>query len=332
MSDQTLSTSTENKKRVFTVSASSLDSMACETKYNYGHLQRLVPMQMEEALDFGGLIHWMLHPYYFSKIKPEYLKPHHTNHVFAPLLNLRVAQVIEACIAMGREKALVTDLEIKERQEAIGLFRSYVEHRINDRWHTIEVEQPFSKILYEDDNLIIVYEGKVDLITEIEQDGVTIVDNKTGGRDRHIPETNNQIIGSCWAFGVNKFLINKALRVKDDPFRRDIYYALPEQKDEWVKDTIHNVRRIIHYIDNDYFPMQRSQCGVFGNCRYLKACKAPPSARYTMLNGLFRKSRFGGLYAPDPLLEEIAKKVLGKYEPAAHTQVLPSDIEQALEG
>lgn len=320
----------DKKKRVFSVSPSSLDTMACEYKYNLSHLQRLVPLQMEEALDFGGLVHYMLHPFYFAKIKPEYVKPHHLAHSFAPMLNLKFNDVVQACVEIGRQKSFTTDLDPEDRNKAIELFLAYVNRSLNDPWHTIEVEQPFSKIMYEDNDLIILFEGKVDLIVDIMNEGARVVDNKTGARDRHIPETNNQIIGTCWAFGINTFIINKLLTVKDNPFRRETYYAIPEQKDEWLRDTIHNVKRIIHYIDMDYFPMQRSQCGSFGSCRYLRACKAPPSARYNMLNGLFRKSRFGGLYAPDPLLNEIAQKVLGRYE--SHPQVLPSDFKEALEG
>lgn len=304
-----------NTKRVFTVSASSLGTIqSCETQYKYGHMMRLVPRTAERALDFGGLVHYMLRPYYFSTIPPEFRKGNHYKHVFEPLFRMNRGDVIQACVEIGRLKSLTSDLSADDRMAAIDAFIKYTDYYRGENLRAIEVEQPFSKLLYDDDELAILYEGIVDLIALLGNSPVPkVIDHKTGGRDRHMPETNNQINGTCWAFGVNQFVINKILQVKDTPYRRVDYYVGPEQKEDWVRDSIHYVKRMIHYIDSNYYPMNRNSCGSFGGCRYLRVCKVPYTARETMLEGLFKKSTHTGLYGKDTLLEKIASDVLGKY-------------------
>jgi hypothetical protein len=300
----------ENKK-VISLSPSTLDLIqSCMRAYSYSKIKKLQPRRKDSALDFGGLFHKIVHPYYFGRIPPEFQKEHHFTHPYSKLIGLNYRQLVEACVEIGRRYSLLTDLEIEERNECLELFAEYATFYANDGWRTLEVEQPFTVNLYEDDSIIIVFRGVMDLFVDIPSRGSVPVDHKTGSRDSVNSLLRNQFIGSSFVFGTNQFIENKVLRVKNEKFRREAHYYDDDQKLEWYDTAVFWGKQLAHYIEHDFYPMNNSSCRF---CNYRKLCETPPSARENRELLLYHVSNYDhDIYAPDPNLIIVINQVLGK--------------------
>jgi hypothetical protein len=303
---------TSEGKQIFKVSASSLDSIdRCGLHYKFSKVQRYRPTPIKRALDWGGLMHLMIQGYRFSKIKD--IKEHHLNHPFARLLGRPVFEVMRIVAEIGRIQSLVTDLSPEDRESCIEKFMEYVSYwNSRDKFQVLEVEQPFSKVLYENENLIILYEGIMDMLVHDEDWGPVPYDTKTGGWNRPRFDTENQLTGTCWVFNSNKFVIDKVLEVKEEPFRREIHSYRQEQLEEWRIDAIQTSLKAINYIKNDFFPRHRNGCSMYGGCEFYRVCKTTPDSRDFQLEAFFKRdaSEFH-LYRRDEKLREMVGFVMG---------------------
>jgi len=314
--EPTQSTEVEIKskpKEIFKVSASSLVSIdQCGQLYEYSKVKRLRPAKTKRALDYGSLMHFMLHPYRFGQIKD--IKDHHLESPYHRVLGLTKFDLVRVCAELGRVKSLTTDLIPEDREACIEQFMEYVSYYSSkDKYEVLEVEQPFSKVLYENDSLVILYEGIMDMLVYDPDWGNVPYDTKTGGWDRNRPPTEHQLQGTCWAFNSNKFVIDKVLTVKDEPFRRQVFSYMDEHIEEWRIDAIQTALKGVGYIKNDYFPRHRSGCGMFGGCDFLRACKTNPSSREYELNTFFSAdTKEFYLYSKDEGVKELLDLVLGE--------------------
>src|SRR5262245_41726562 len=79
------------------------------------------------------------------------------------------AEVIKEAVEIGRRAATEMDLSVATAEEDIRQFRENVVFWKQDGWGILEVEQPFSKVLYErpdqdgKEGLRILWEGIIDL-------------------------------------------------------------------------------------------------------------------------------------------------------------------------
>jgi hypothetical protein len=158
----------------------------------------------------------------------------------------------------------------------------YAAWRAQKSWlRVLGAEVGFSKVLYEDRDVMFVYEGTIDDISEFTDDGRTYrcwVDYKTEGREtKHFTE-RNQFLGYSWALGTNYgFIISYGLqKEKAEPFRYESVYHGPKLLEQWKNDTIRTFREIINKVPfgRTEFRRNRSACdsGHFGVCPYLRLC------------------------------------------------------------
>jgi hypothetical protein len=299
-------------KRIFTVSASSLDSIeTCGQYLEYEKIMRLEPKKKARPLDYGGLGHFMLHPYYFGQIKD--IKDHHMKHPYRRLLGKSHLDLINISVQIGTLYSLGTDLSIEDREKAIQIFREYVGYYGVQRFDPLEVETPFSVTLYDSEHLQILFEGIADLIVNDHREGIYPMDHKFMGRDNHKAETGHQINGTCWALKSKIFKINKILERKENPFVRDVYNVDAEQAAEWAQDAVQSAMRGIHYIDEKYFPRVRASCDKFGGCKFLTICKSLPSTREFKIDGFYNvRKEEHNLYAKDGKIDKIMRMIMGE--------------------
>lgn len=309
----------EQTKRIVSLSPSTLDTIqGCMRAYKFGKIDHLTSLRNAEALDFGGLFHKIIHPYYFGRIPPEFRKEHHYNHPYAPLLALNYKQLVDACREIGLRYSLLTDLDIAERNECIELFSEYATTYAGDGWRTKEVEQPFTVKLYEDEELIILFRGIMDWYGNIPQRGDTPVDHKTGSRDSDNSKLRNQFIGSSFVFNSNQFVENKILRIKNDKFRREAHYYDDEQKIEWLNTAIYWGKQLDFYITHNTFPANNSSCRF---CFYRRICETPPSVREGTILRLYKQNNVDhDIYKLDKNLVTVIKQVLGSSNASENTQ------------
>ena len=296
------------EKTIVKMSPSSLnDLQSCMRLYNFNKLMRLQPLKKERALDYGGLMHYMIHPWRFGQIKE--VKDHHKEHPYARLLGLPLADLNHICREIGKFKSFTTDLSGEDRNKAQEKFTEYTEHHRGLGWEFLEVEQPFSIKIHEDEECVIILQGIIDALANIPKEGKTVVDTKTSSRETYTPVTDNQLMGIGYAFNIKNFIIDRIYDRKEKCFVIDRKSFLTEQKEEWLEATVYWVKQGLFFMQNNYFPPNFSSCKKFGGCRYMGVCEVPPSAREFKLNSLFRAGSGSDIYRVDPLIPEILDNI-----------------------
>ena len=304
-----------SEKQIVKISASSLnDLQSCARLYKFNKIDRLQPLKKEKPLEYGGLFHFMVHPWRFGQIAEP--KEHHLKHPYSRLLGLSKVELNNVCREIGRLKSLTTDLAGEDRNKALEKFSEYTTYYAGLGWTFLEVEQPFSIKIHEDDELVIIFQGIIDTLADIPKEGKTLVDTKTSGRESYTPVTDNQLLGTAYAFNVKNFYLDRVYDRKDNPFVLDRKSFLTEQKEEWLTNTIYWVKQGAFFIQNDFYPPNFSSCKKYGACRYMKVCETPPSAREFSLNSKFRRGEDSNIYRIDPLMTEILDTLLPKTKSA----------------
>jgi hypothetical protein len=275
-----------NEKRVVAVDSQKLDSIqSCMYMYKlrFGGTQEvgLTPLQTPDYFERGGLLHDMLEEYYKLKTYKSRWAQNNKTH----------ADIVESCIIVGRTKATKMALDIAEVETVIDTFRQYVEHWENDGWtNIVAVEKVGAKQLYEDEDLQIIYEFKIDLILQI--NGVLVpVDHKSAKARRDPNYLANQFKGYCWGLGVNNLLLNEIGFQKTvkavEKFRRHTLSYSESALTEWVKNTVWWVKFAIGMIETETFPMNYTSCDKYSGCIYKDICKADPEVRDYKLKTMF---------------------------------------------
>lgn len=265
---------------------------ACGRKANLEFLKNWRPTEKAEALEKGDLMHRMLAHYYRARQ--------------AKRGDVRI--VIEESEQIARVAAVEMDLTDSTVDENIGQFKQYALYYQNDGWVPLEVERPFSKVLYRRDDevvwrvgdvvategtpgargtvvkegLQILYEGVIDLVADTPH-GVFVVDHKTSSRRGTPTKLSNQFMGYCWATGSNNFIVNKigfqkSLSEKDRYERPFLSYNQPILS-EWAEQAIYWTRVLVNYIDTGYFPPNFTSCDKYSGCIFQKVCEAIPEVR-----------------------------------------------------
>ena len=272
-----------DKKRVITLSANSLNLSACMRKFRYAKLERHETPERAPSLDKGTLIHTMAAQYYQGKMVQRRLDLNH-------------AEIIDLSIEKGRESVIGMDLSVADAEQCVQTWRQYCIFYADDPWVPIHVEQPFSVILYEDDELRIVFEGRMDLVctNPLQKDVLLVIDHKTGSRNTTPSGLSNQFMGYCVAAGTKLAILNKIGFQKTLPpakkFQRHVLSYPQKVLDEWIAWTVWRARFVDACVQEESFPPDFTKCDEYSGCQYKDVCLTPPEARQDKLARFFRVS------------------------------------------
>lgn len=275
--------------KILNVDSSILNTIQnCARKAQYSHIYNLQPHEKDEALEKGDLMHKMLETYYSLHLDNG---PDMESGLWQELVQLAgitpsMSDPVQVGIQAGIYFASMMSIPSTISEEVVDQFQAYCEFYRHDEWHPIAVEEVGSKIMYQDNDLTIVYNFKIDLIAER---GRTIMpwDHKTGSR-RHTPSSlSNQFIGYCYALGANYIMINKIGFQKSlKPAERFQRFPLPIASDriqEWVENSIHWAVEYSRHQDDNYFPMNFTSCDKYSGCIFQHICEADPETRATKM-------------------------------------------------
>lgn len=263
----------------------------CPQRYKLEHKENWRPNFKAPALERGGTMHKML-DYYYRKRKEGRGKL--TDH----------AKLVEETLIVGRLACAETNIDVEDFEENdVRTFKDYVLRWQYDGWEILDVEQPFSFVLYEDDmplefegdpytGLIIIYEGIIDLRVSDPKLGEIVVDTKTESRKSNPFILSNQFQGYEMAFNVpvvvNKVGYQKTVEDKEK-FRRLVHQTGPVLLAEWRADCIYTVKQIIDWHNTGYFKRDRTSCDKYSGCIYQRVCKEPPEVREYKLMAWYHK-------------------------------------------
>jgi len=249
----------------------------CPTLMKYQYVDNLrLKGKKETALEKGDLEHVGLKHYYRAMKETR-------NWDKAREIGLdKILKYIEA----GKVSLSKEDID-----DVTMAFIGYVEFYRFERWVPLEVERPFRVVIYEDDDLRVIFQGKIDLIVDTGQISVP-VDHKTESRRTEPIELNNQFMAYCYAAKSNNLIVNKigfqkSLKAEDKFYRRMLSYE-DDVLEEWKDETIFKIRELLGYAEINYFPHRYTSCqDKYGKCIFHNVCHIGREARDMKLKSEF---------------------------------------------
>lgn len=165
----------------------------------------------------------------------------------------------------------------------------YQKHYINDHWIPLEVEVVKSEVLYEDEEIRILWKAKLDWVVDTNDD-ICSVDHKTMSQRRDTNTMNNQFMGQCMIMKSRRIWINKvgfqtSLKPEEKFVRLPLYYS-PARLIEWQSETLpYYAKLLLMYAETGHWPPNFTHCeGKYGNCAFYEdICQADPEMRESNL-------------------------------------------------
>jgi len=162
----------------------------------------------------------------------------------------------------------------------------------NDHWVPLEVETVKGEVLYEDEEVRILWKAKLDWVADTNQ-GIYPIDHKSMKQRRNNLSLNNQFIGQCLVMKTRNMFINKigfqkSLKPEEKFERKPIGYSI-ERLLEWQSETLpFYAKLLLMYAETGHFPPNFSNCeGKYGNCNFSKVCESNPDMREEEIKKMF---------------------------------------------
>lgn len=228
-----------------------------------------------KALDKGDLLHVPLKHYYRQK---------------------QLGVEWEKAVEIARDKLIkysskLINLPATDIEDVMVAFLSYTEHYRFERWTILETERPFRIIIFEDADIRIIFQGKIDLMVDTGQ-VIIPVDHKSESRRTEAIPLSEQFMGYTFAARANNLLVNKigfqsSLKPEDKFYRTLLSYD-DDNLLEWRDEFVFKVRELLGYAEIDYFPHRYTSCqDKYGKCMFHDICHTPRVARQYKLDSQF---------------------------------------------
>ena len=247
----------------------------CRRKSNHRFNMQLVPIRgKSRSLEKGSLVHEFMEGYYKA------LK-NGSNRSVAEGLGRRAAE--EYIKEMK-------NTPVEEAMQAIDTCHQYIKFRKNDAWTIIDVECGRGEVIYEDDEVRVLYKVKYDLIVDTNQE-ITSVDHKSMSRNSETLDLNYQFMGQCLLLKTSRMLINKiGFQTSLKPEEKFIRVTMSYSKDrlaEFIDDVGYTAKEIINASESGYWAPNFTHCDKFFGCEYKKVCQGDRNDRERLLKESF---------------------------------------------
>jgi hypothetical protein len=235
----------------------------CPREFQLSFMENLEPKQKGAALGKGSCISNALEAYYQGKIDGK------------PFGECVLAGIMVITTAELRDEKDASSLEI--RTLILEKFAKYCNHYRNENIIPVSAEKGFSKTLYSDDDVLIIYEGKPDLTFHTGDFKITPMDHKSEARHNNLHAFRNQFMGYVWYLEspilvINYFGLQRSMK-PEESFRRDFCKYSKADIEDWRHNVIINMQDIFRFQKENYYPKRRSACkGEYGMCYLHKIC------------------------------------------------------------
>lgn len=262
-------------KTIITLDSSQLAAFSkCPRMWQYSYKERLSsPFQKKKAADKGTLIHLMLQIYYqILTLQPTVNKMQIAGEViklFDTLVDLKKYDV---------DAEELKFLKLRFTQYVIQYQNN--DFRVLSKAGKASVEIGFSKILYEDDFVVYVVEGRLDFLCEM--NGIIMWgDHKTQAQAKTLYKYKPQFLTYSWATGLSRGMINYVglqKEVEQRSMRREVMYFPAWKLEEW-KTQIMDIFNAIHHTRNFDILEQKKDLSACGGawdsspCQFTNLCE-----------------------------------------------------------
>jgi hypothetical protein len=202
-------------------------------------------------------------------------------------------------IGFAKGKELANDPEetrnasSEDIELAFTTMEEYFDFYRNDFWVPLEAEVVKGEILYEDDEISLLWKAKLDAAVDTNQ-GIFPVDHKTMKQRRDSLTLNNQFIGQCILMKTRQIIINKIGFQKTlkphEKFTRPVLSYTADHLMEWQTEILpYYAKLMLLYADSGYWPPNYTHCeNKYGFCPFVDVCKANPNMREDELKNNFK--------------------------------------------
>ena len=266
---------------------------SCARKAQLQFIENLQPQTKAPALEKGDLLHKIMEiadgllgscsnfesDTWLALREAQYPIPDDPRNIF----NLDWKAKIDFAISAGSYFASKMEIDSETSSSVIHQVKEYYDFYRHDPWSTLVVEEVATKVIYEDDELQVLYSGKIDRV--VEQGNVRApMDHKSSERRQDPSSLSNQFIGYCWLLDCNYIIIDKIGFQKTlkpvERFQRYVLTIDEARIQEWLTNSIWWIK---HYweesLKKNNFPMNLTSCDKYGQCTYAPICESNPEGR-----------------------------------------------------
>ena len=251
-----------NERTVVTMDSQMLTTFqTCPRKYYWAFIRSIEPVHKKNALSMGSIFHDL-----FEFVNKGLIE----KKAELPYLVMEAVQSVNFGEVSVEDKVFITKR-----------FMEYFEHwKIEDSYYQpITAEAGFSKILFENEDVVFIYEGRIDLLTLNKRDNTLVWrDYKTSSGHKLYHHTN-QFLGYTWAMGESTAYgmldyIGKQATKTDKTFEREIVKFHPNQVERWKERAI---RTYWNFIIDINYEEHLSGCDTkYGLCGFTTLCERDP--------------------------------------------------------
>ncbi len=298
-------------KKNVVLDATALSSlMACGRFHDIRFNHRLISSRgKSNSLETGSLIHKVLEVYYKHKINGFPRATAIGNALTAGMLyitgcqfcaNFTDAESKPTCGHDPDEYPGVSNTPEKSEGFVTGwrfsldTCEQYFEHYKNDAFIPLAAETVKGDIIYEDDEIRVVWKAKFDTIIDTNQIGIISMDHKTFKQRRDKSSLSNQFFGHCVLLKSRNVMVNKiglqsSLKIGDRLTREIIPYTA-DRILEWQGEIVpYWAYKYVQFTESGYWPPDFAHCDtMYGPCPYKQVCEGNPGMREEILRNEYQ--------------------------------------------
>lgn len=278
--------------------------MGCARLYDLRFNLSFVPISGKgNSLEAGSLVHYIKQYYYQSLIdgaarteaiarglKAGQMYYQYGDAFFKQGFTLEQADPPKN-IPLDNEKGSDGKLKYIGFNWIMETMQQYFEFYKNDSWIPLESEKVIAKVIYEDEEIRILWKAKIDARVDT-NDGIKPVDHKTAKQNKELEDLNIQFMGQCVVAETRMMIVNKIgfqTSLKPiDKFKREVASYSADRLVEWVEIVAYYGKQMVVCDEQNYYPPNFTHCDKYAGCIFRRdVCKADRDKREEELRRYF---------------------------------------------
>jgi hypothetical protein len=250
-----------------------------------------------KGIEKGALLHAIFQHYYLARRDGKNRDEQFQEGMRVGKLFIEGCQYCIAGMACPDHKETYKGLEsltLDEAYEVLMVFKEYHEfwNTQNELWTTIDTEIVKGAVIYEDDEISLMWKAKIDWLVDDLRD-ICSVDHKSASRREDVLDLNNQFIGQCIVTKSDRMYVNKIGFQKtlkpEEKFERVAMSYTKARMAEWINETVSYAYDLKALMESGQYRHKMTSCmRRYGPCMYRPICQGEPNDRERIIREQFK--------------------------------------------